>query len=37
MKVEQKEEGVKLHGVHQLLICAALVNVLGDIRKKKEV
>jgi hypothetical protein len=37
MKVQQKQEGLKLHGAHQLLICAAYVTVLGDIRKNKEV
>jgi len=27
-KGQQKQEGLKLHGTHQLLVCAAYVNLL---------
>jgi hypothetical protein len=27
-KVQQKQEQLKLHGTHQLLVCAAYVNLL---------
>jgi len=28
MKGQQKQEGLSLHGTHQLLVCAAYVNLL---------